>query len=226
MQDIPSFYMDKLAYGPPIARWMRRTGIDSVQLGNPVEENIAAVARILEKPIKDVVVLVMDRPRHKDLVRKVRETGAALRMFGDGDIAAAIAPSLPDSGADLYLGVGGAPEAVLAAAGVKCLGGDIQARMWPRDDEEKTRLIGEGHEGDLARVYSADDLAHGKNILFLATGILDSPLVKGVQVRGGQAVTHSVLMRAKTQTVRYITTHHNLETKQIRLRSTQSEVKV
>ena len=226
MQDIPSFYMDKLAYGPRIARWMRRTGIESVKLGNPVDETIAAAARILEKPVKDVVVLVMDRPRHKDLVRKVRETGAALRMFGDGDIAAAIAPSLPDSGADLYMGVGGSPEAVLAAAGVKCLDGDIQARMWPRDEEETRRLIDEGHEADLARVYTADDLAHGKNILFLATGILDSPLVKGVQVRGHQAITHSVLMRAKTQTVRYITTHHNLETKQLRLRSTQSEVKV
>ena len=124
------------------------------------------------------------------------------------------------------MGVGGSPEAVLAAAGVKCLGGDIQARMWPRDEEEKARLIADGHEADMARVYTADDLAHGKNILFLATGILDSPLVKGVQVRGHQAITHSVLMRAKTQTVRYITTHHNLETKQLRLRSTQSEVKV
>ncbi len=137
MEDIPSFYMMKLAYSPKVARYMRRTGIESVTVQNPVEETITAVAKILEKPVKDVVVLVMDRPRHEGLVKEIRRIGASLRMFGDGDIAAAIAPSLPDSGVDLYVGVGGSPEAVLAAAGVKCLGGDIQCVMWPRDKEEK-----------------------------------------------------------------------------------------
>jgi len=216
----------KLAYGAKIARYMRRTGIDSVTVQNPIEETITAAAKILEKPVKDLVVLVMDRPRHEGLVKEIRRIGASLRMFGDGDIAAAIAPSLPDSGVDLYVGVGGSPEAVLAAAGVKCLGGDIQCVMWPRDKDEKEQLIADGHGENLNRVYFADDLAHGKNILFLATGISDSPLLKGVQVRGGTAITHSVLMRAKTQTIRYITTYHNLEMKSIRLRSTQSEVKV
>src|SRR5262249_31090915 len=148
------------------------------------------------------------------------------RMFGDGDIAAAIAPSLPDSGVDLYVGVGGSPEAVLAAAGGEGLGGDLQCGMWPRDKEGKERLGGQGDGAKLEPVSFADDLAHGKNILFLATGISDSPLLKGVQVRGGTAITHSVLMRANTQTIRYITTYHNLEMKSIRLRSTQSEVKV
>lgn len=226
MEDIPSFYMMKLAYGPKVARYMRRTGIDSVRVQNPVEESIAAVAKILEKPVKDVVVLVMDRPRHEGLVKEIRRIGASLRMFGDGDIAAAIAPSLPDSGVDLYIGVGGSPEAVLAAAGVKCLGGDIQCVMWPRDKAERERLVADGHGDILDRVYLADDLAHGKNILFLATGISDSPLLKGVSVQSGTAITHSVLMRANTQTIRYITTYHNLEMKSIRLRSTQSDVKV
>lgn len=226
MEDIPSFYMMKLAYGAKVARYMRRTGIESVTVQNPIEETIPAVARILEKPVKDVVVLVMDRPRHEGLVKEIRRIGASLRMFGDGDIAAAIAPSLPDSGVDLYVGVGGSPEAVLAAAGVKCLGGDIQCAMWPRDKEERERLVADGHGENLSRAYFADDLAHGKNILFLATGISDSPLLKGVTVRGGTAITHSVLMRANTQTIRYITTYHNLEMKSIRLRSTQSDVKV
>ncbi len=226
MEDIPSFYMMKLAYGAKVARFMKRTGIESVNVQNPVEEILTAVARILEKPVKDVVVLVMDRPRHEELVKEIRRAGAALRMFGDGDIAAAIAPSLPESGVDLYIGIGGSPEAVLAAAGVKCLGGDMQCMMWPRDNDERQQLIDGGYGEKLSRIYYADDLAHGKNILFLATGISDSPLLKGVSVRNGTAVTHSVLMRAKTQTIRYITTYHNLEQKVIRLRSTQTDVKV
>jgi len=226
MEDIPAFYMMKLAYGPRVARWMRRSGLETVKVQNPVEEILTAVARILEKPVKDVVVLVMDRPRHEGLVKEIRRMGASLRMFGDGDIAAAIAPSLPDSGVDLFIGVGGSPEAVLAAAGVKCLGGDMQCVMWPRDQAEREKLVADGYGDKLDKVYYADDLAHGKNILFLATGISDSPLLKGVSVRGNTAVTHSVLMRAKTQTVRYITTYHNLEEKVIRLRSTQALSKI
>jgi fructose-1,6-bisphosphatase II len=226
LKDIPSFYMMKLAYGPKVIRAMTRSGIQSVQLKNPVEENIQAVAKALRKRVQDVVVLVMDRPRHGKLVEEVRATGAALRMFSDGDIAGAIAPSIYDSGADLYIGVGGSPEAVLSAAALKCLGGDLQAMMWPRDDAEKQEIIDAGYEADLQRVFYANDLAHGQNIIFCATGISDSPLMKGVQIRKHMAITHSVLMRAKSQTLRHITAYHDLRTKTIHLRSDNREHRI
>jgi fructose-1,6-bisphosphatase II len=158
------------------------------------------------------------------MVAEIRSAGASLRMIGDGDIAAAMAPSLPESDVDLYMGIGGAPEAVLAAAGIKCLGGDMQCKMWPRDKSERQKLIEEGHEKDLERVFAADDLANGKNIIFCATGISDSALLRGVKTKGaGTAVTHSILMRAKSKTVRFVRTVHNLQTKTIRLRSDQRE---
>ena len=146
-----------------------------------------------------------------------------MRIISDGDIAAAMAPSLPDSGIDVYMGIGGSPEAVLAAAGIKCLGGDLQAMMWPRDAAERDQLIADGHGDKLGKVYYADDLAHGKNILFCATGISDSALLPGVEVRRASAVTHSVLMRARSRTVRFIKTFHDFQTKTIRLRSSQRE---
>ena len=160
----------------------------------------------------------------QEIVEQIRAAGASLRMIGDGDIAAAIAPSLPDPDVDLYMGIGGSPEAVLAAAAIKCLGGDMQCRMWPRDEKERKSLIADGYEKDLDRVYSADDLAHGQNIIFCATGISDSALLPGVRARGGvTAITHSILMRVKSKTVRFIRARHNLQTKTIRLRSDNRE---
>lgn len=223
LRDIPSFYMMKLAYGPRVVRAMERSGISTVHINNSVDETIISVARALRKRLQDVVVLVLDRPRHAKLIEEIRATGAALRMISDGDIAAAIAPSIFDSGADLYMGIGGAPEAVLAAAALKCLGGDMQAVMWPRDAAERQELIDAGYEKDLGRIFFADDLANGQNIIFCATGISDSPLIKGVQVRNHTATTHSVLMRAKSKTVREITTHHDLRNKTIYLRSDNRE---
>jgi fructose-1,6-bisphosphatase II len=223
MKDIPSFYMMKLAYGPRVVSYMERTGIDSVKIQNPIEETIITIARALRKRVQDVVVMVLDRPRHAQLIKEVRASGAALRLITDGDIAAAMSPALPESGMDLYIGIGGAPEAVLAAAGIKCLGGELQTMMWPRDNEERAQLIEAGHLEDLSKVFYADDLAHGKNIIFCATGISDSALLPGVQVRRSTAVTHSVLMRARSRTVRFIKTFHNFERKTIRLRSSQTE---
>jgi fructose-1,6-bisphosphatase II len=144
-------------------------------------------------------------------------------MIGDGDIAAAIAPSLPDSGVDLYVGIGGSPEGVIAAAAIKCLGGDMQMKMWPRDGEELADLSKNGYKSELDRIYYADDLAHGKNIIFCATGITDSALLPGVRFFNHSAVTHSIVMRAKQQTVRYIRTIHNLTEKTIRLSSDKAE---
>jgi fructose-1,6-bisphosphatase II len=178
----------------------------------------------VDKRVQDVAVMMLDRPRHKEIVEQIRAAGASLRMIGDGDIAAAIAPSLPGSDVDLYMGIGGSPEAVLAAAGIKCLGGDMQCKMWPRDEKERKKLIADGYEKDLDCVYSADDLANGQNIIFCATGISDSALLPGVRARGGvTAITHSILMRAKSKTVRFIRARHNLQTKTIRLRSDSRE---
>jgi fructose-1,6-bisphosphatase II len=221
LKDIPSFYMKKLAYGPEIVRYMlRNAGARSLMLNAPISANVEAVAEILKKRVQDVVVLVMDRPRHEGLVKEIRATGAALRMVGDGDIAAAIAPSIPDSGVDLFAGVGGSPEAVLASAALKCLGGEMLSQMAPRDDAERQKLIEDGYGDELEKIFRADDLASGPNIIFCATGISDSPMLRGLRVTRNRAITQSILMRAKTHSLRYIETHHELATKRIPLRST------
>ena len=145
LRDIPSFYMTKLSYGPRVIQYMQRRG-DDLKLEAPIPETLAIVARALDKRIQDVVVMMLDRPRHKEIVDQIRGVGASLRMIGDGDIAAAMAPAIPDSGIDLYMGIGGSPEAVLAAAGIKCLGGEMQCKMWPRDEKERKKLIEDGYE--------------------------------------------------------------------------------
>jgi fructose-1,6-bisphosphatase II len=226
LRDVPSFYMSKLAYGPRVMQYMQKRG-DRLSIDSPIAETLAIVARAVEKRVQDVVVMMLDRPRHKEIVAEIRSVGASLRMIGDGDIAAAMAPSLPETDVDLYVGIGGSPEAVLAAAGIKCLGGDMQCKMWPRDDKERQGLVDAGCEKDLNRVFVADDLANGKNIIFCATGISDSALLRGVKTKGaGTAVTHSILMRAKSKTVRFVRTVHNLNTKTIRLRSDQREHRI
>jgi len=222
LRDVPSFYMSKLAYGPRVIQYMKKRG-DSLKIEMPISETLAIVARAVDKRVQDVVVMMLDRPRHKEMVEQIRGAGASLRMIGDGDIAAAMAPALPDSDIDLYMGIGGSPEAVLAAAGIKCLGGDMQCKMWPRDEKERKKLINEGYEKDVARVFSADDLANGENIIFCATGISDSALLRGVKSKGMTAITYSMLMRAKSKTVRFIRAQHDLQNKTIRLRSDNRE---
>ena len=223
LKNLPSFYSSKLAYGPAVKDYMAVKGIESVKLENPIEENLAVIGRALGKRVRDLTVVVLDRPRHDVLVKNIRAAGATLRMIGDGDIAAAIAPSMPESGVDLYVGIGGSPEAVVAAAAIKCLGGDIQCRMAPRDEKEHAQLVKDGFEKDLRDIYYANDLAHGKNIIFVATGISDSSLLPGIKISNHRVITHSVLMRARHKTVRYITTHHSLTEKTIRLRTDQQE---
>ncbi|HJX25209.1 MAG TPA: class II fructose-bisphosphatase [Chthoniobacterales bacterium] len=225
LRDVPSFYMTKLAYGPRVIQYMHKRG-DSLQLEAPISETLAIVARSLEKRVQDVVVMMLDRPRHKEIVDEIRTAGASLRMISDGDIAAAMAPAIPESNVDLYMGMGGSPEAVLAAAGIKCLGGDMQCKIWPRDAKERKRLIDEGSEKELDRIFFADDLANGKNIVFCATGISDSALLRGVKSQGTSATTYSVLMRAKSKTVRFIRATHDLTTKTIRLRSDNREHRI
>src|SRR5438874_10727223 len=143
LRDIPSFYMMKLAYVPRVIDYMKKRG-DSLHIEMPIPEMLAIVGRGVDKRVQDVAVMMLDRPRHKEIVEQIRAAGASLRMIGDGDIAAAIAPSLPEPDVELYMGIGGAPEAVLAAAAIKCLGGDMQCRMWLRDDKERKSLIADG----------------------------------------------------------------------------------
>ena len=223
LKDVPTFYMMRLAYGLKVVRYMQRTGIETISIRQPVEEILPIVAKALRKRIRDVAVVVLDRPRHAKLIQAIRSTGAMVRMISDGDIAGAIAPSMAESGVDLYVGIGGAPEAVLAATAIRCLGGDLQSMMWPRDDTEYQQVVELGFKEDLNRVFYAADLARGQNIIFCATGISDSPLLRGVRVRGHTAVTHSILMRARSRTVRMIEAYHDLACKTIHLRSTKRE---
>jgi fructose-1,6-bisphosphatase II len=197
-----------------------------ININAPLADVIGVTAKILGKNVRDVTVMILDRPRNQNLIDEVRRVGASLRMIGDGDISAALAPALSESIIDLYAGIGGAPEAVLAAAALRCLGGGMQAKIWPRDDAERESLIAAGWQDRLNTRFRSLELARGNEILFVATGICDSPLLKGVEVRGSKAITHSILMRAKTGTVRYLTTTHDLQTKTIHLRSTNDERKV
>jgi len=226
LKDIPTYYMMKLAYGIKVVRYMQRTGIDIVSIRNPIEEIIPIVAKALRKRVQDLAVVVLDRPRHARLVEAIRSSSSMVRMISDGDITAAIAPSIPESGVDLYVGIGGAPEAVLAAAAIRCLGGDLQAMMWPRDDEETRQVIEKGYGEELNQVFHAGDLAKGNNIIFCATGVSDTPLLRGVRVRGHTAVSHSILMRARSRTVRMVEAYHDLAHKTIRLRSTRLETPI
>src|SRR5439155_22892625 len=135
--NLPAFYSEKLAYGPRVRNHMQKTGVEQLKVEAPIEENLQLISKILGIPVNDLTVTMLDRPRHEELVKHIRKVGARLRMIGDGDVAGAIAPSLPDSGTDLYAGVGGSPEAVLAAAALRCLGGDMQVKLWPRDAQDR-----------------------------------------------------------------------------------------
>ena len=223
LQDIPAFYLKKLAYPLAVRRaWMKDPSLP-IDVDAPIEDVINVTAKILGKDVRDVVVCALDRPRNGDLIKAVRRKGAALRLILDGDIAAALAPAMHTSSIDLYAGIGGSPEGVLSAAGLRCLGGGMRAKIWPRDDAERESLIAAGWGDKLDHQFMSKDLARGENILFAATGISTGPLLKGVQVEGTTATTHSVLMRARSGTVRFVEAQHNLAKKTIHLRSTQAE---
>ena len=223
LQDIPAFYMKKLAYPLEVRRaWMKDPSLP-IDIDAPIEEVIDITAKILGKHVRDVTVCVLDRPRNQDLIDAIRRKGASLRMIVDGDIAAALAPAMRTSSINLYAGIGGAPECILSAAGLRCLGGGMRARIWPRDEDEEQSLIAQGWGDMLKYQFMSRDLARGENIVFAATGISFSPLLKGVKVEGTIARTHSVLMRARSGTVRFLEAYHNLERKTIHLRSTQVE---
>ena len=212
---IPSHYMEKLAVGPQVAVH------GSLLLDAPIEANLHIVAARLNKRIEDVVAIVLDRPRHEEIIQQLRRAGCGVRLISDGDVAAAIAPSLPDSGIDLYIGVGGSPEAVLAAAAIKCLGGEQLCRMWPKSQDERFYLIDRAGciEEDLNRIWTVAEMAQGEHLIFAATGISDSPMLAGIRYQDQHVVTESILMRARNRTVRRIQAYHDLRRKTIRLAS-------
>src|SRR5262245_46510447 len=222
MQSVPSFYSMKLAYGPEVVA-ARAAGQTPIGLDDPLETVLKRVAEALGKRVGELVVVMLNRPRHEKFIQEVRRVGAALRLIGDGDITAAVAPSLPDSGVDLYYGVGGSPEGVLTAAALKALGGGMLLRAWPRDDAERARLRADWSEAALARVFGVDELVRGESALFCATGISDSPLLPGVRLTGKKAITHSILMRARSRTIRYVKAVHDLGHKTIHLRSLHAD---
>ncbi len=194
------FYMSKLVTGPAAA--------DVVDIEAPVADNIAKVARAKSCSPQDVTVVILDRPRHAQLVSEVRAAGARIQLITDGDVAGAIMAARDGTGVDLLLGIGGTPEGIIAACAIKCLGGTIQGRLAPRDEAERQRAIDAGH--DLKQVLTTDDLVASEDAFFAATGITDGELLAGVRYRAGGATSHSLVMRARSGTIRTITSEHQL----------------
>jgi fructose-1,6-bisphosphatase II len=199
----PDTYMEKIAVGPA-AR-------GAVDLARSPTENLRAVADRLGKYLEDLTVVVLERPRHERLVREVREAGARVKLISDGDVAAAIATAFPESGVDVLMGTGGAPEGVIAAAALRCVGGELQGRLRWRHEGERERARGMGM-ADLDRVLSAEELAGG-DVMFAATGVTNGDLLRGVRFTGDGATTHSLVMRSRTGTIRYIETVHHFRRK-------------
>ena len=195
------FYMEKLAVGPDCA--------DVIDINAGVEENLRRIAKVKHSGVSDVTVCILDRPRHTELVRQIRRTGARIRFISDGDIAGAISAARDGSETDVLMGIGGTPEGIVTAVALKCMGGAIQAKLWPRDDAERQKAIDAGH--DLGRVLNTDDLAGGDNMFFCATGVTSGDLLKGVRYRSGGAYTQSIVMRSMSGTIRVIDSFHRLE---------------
>jgi fructose-1,6-bisphosphatase II len=199
----PEIYMEKLAVGPEAK--------GAIDLNAPIGDNIKKVAKKLGKEAGEVTAIVLDRPRHEQLIKDIRKAGARVRLITDGDVAGAMAASLPGSGSDILAGIGKSPEAVLAAVGIKALGGDMQVRFSPRDDKDKKLIEECGQQCGIKNiddVLQLEDLAKGNELTFTATGVLDGPLARGVRFEGEKIITHSVVMRVKSGTIRHIEAHH------------------
>ena len=198
----PDTYMDKIAVGPK--------AVGAIDLDASVDENLHAVANKLEKEVDELTVIILDRDRHIELIKEVRKCGCRIQLIRDGDIAGGMAPAIEESGVDILLGIGAAPEGVIAAAALKSLGGEIQGRLKFRNDEEKERAKKMGIK-DLERKYTTNDLVKGDEAMFAATGVTNGTLLKGVRFTSDGAVTHSIVMRSKTKTVRFIEGIHKYE---------------
>ena len=194
----PFHYMNKIAVGPD--------AVGAIDVLAPVDVNLRNIARAKRKDLDDLTIVILDRPRHQELIQQVRNIGSRIRLISDGDIAGALMAAMPDTGIDVLLGIGGSPEAVITACALKCVGGDMQCRLWPRDEAEQTRAIEAGI--DLEKVLTINDLVKGNNVFFSATGITDGELLDGVRYFGGGARTHSLVMRSRSGTVRFIEATH------------------
>ena len=197
----PCVYMEKIAVGPECA--------DVIDINESVAENLKRIAEAKHEDVRDLTAVILDRDRHAKLISEVREAGARIRLIPDGDVAGAISSAWPHSGADVLFGIGGTPEGVISAAALKCMGGAIQGRLWPRNEAERNAATEAGY--DLNRVLTTDDLVAGDNCFFSATGITDGDLVKGVHYTSGTAYTQSLVMRSRSGTVRMIDAHHAMD---------------
>jgi fructose-1,6-bisphosphatase II len=192
------FYMDKLVVG--------REAAGVIDITAPVKVNLAAIAKAKGETIADITVCILDRPRHDQMVREIREAGARIKFITDGDVAGAISAARSGTGVDVLMGIGGTPEGIITACALKCLGGEIQSRLWPRDDAERRRALDAGH--DLNRVLTTGDLVRGDNVFFCATGITDGELLKGVRYHAGGSTTNSIVMRGRSGTIRDLLSEH------------------
>jgi fructose-1,6-bisphosphatase II len=196
-----AMYMEKIATGPEAA--------DAIDIEAPIAENVAQVAKAKGKRPEEVTVTILDRPRHEQMIREIREAGARVHLITDGDVAGAIVAAIPRTEVDLLMGIGGTPEGVISAAALKCLGGSIQGKLYPRDDAERDALVADGF--DLNRVLGIDDLAAGDDLFFAATGITDGYLLDGVKYWPDGATTYSMVMRSRSGTIRYVRSDHKFE---------------
>jgi fructose-1,6-bisphosphatase II len=195
----PDTYMEKIAVGPKAAK--------VIKLDAPAKVNISKTAKALGKSVRDVTVCVLDRPRHEQLISQIRKAGARVRLITDGDVAGGIAPCMPESGIDMLMGIGASAEAVLAGVAIKILGGQLLCRFKPKDDHHH-QLV-KGHGLNTKKIYNVNDLAKGKQLTFTATGVIDGPLLQGVRFNDPTIVTHSIVIRGLSGTIRYITTYHH-----------------
>jgi len=199
----PDTYMEKLAVGPKAAK--------VIDLDASVKVNLQKISKALGKKINEITVVVLDRPRHEKLIKDIRKAGARVRLITDGDVAAAVATCFPDSGIDVLMGTGGSTEGVLAAVPMKIFGGEILIRFKPRSDkdlEDIKKHLKKAGIGNVNKIFRAEDLAKGKQLTFTATGVIDGPLLSGVNFKSDKIITHSMVVRGQSGTVRYITTHH------------------
>ena len=194
-------YANKIAVGP------RAKGV--IDINAPVKDNLINVAKALGKDVHDLTVVILDRDRHKNLIREVRQCGARIKLISDGDVAGALATAIENSGEDILMGIGGSPEAVITAAALKCMDGEIQVKLWARD--EKERLMAADHGIDLNRVLGINDLVGGENVFFAVTGVTGGQLVDGVRYEGNRVYTSSIVMRSLSGTVRRIESEHHLD---------------
>lgn len=199
----PDMYMDKIAVGPE--------SVGKIDINAPIIDNLRAVAKAKNKDIEDVVATVLNRERHADIIQQIRDAGARIKLINDGDVAGAINTAFDETGVDILFGSGGAPEGVIAAVGLKCLGGELQGKLLPQNEEEKQRCIDMGIDVD--KVLMMDDLVKGDDAIFAATGVTDGELLRGIQLKGGFAESHTLVMRAKSGTVRFVEGRHSLKKK-------------